>query len=105
MTTQIYLWEILVPTLWKESKPVRTKHHKSWDTYVRKVAGGLTVMKPVKGQWLKENVLYDERVIPVRIACTKDQIDKIAKFSLTHYEQKAIMYYKLSNEVYFVEKE
>ncbi len=27
MADQIHLWEILVPTLWKESKPVRTKHH------------------------------------------------------------------------------
>ena len=33
---------------------------------------------------------YKEIMIPVRIACTKEQIIQIAKFTIEHYKQKAV---------------
>ena len=91
------LFEILVPTIYGDTlKPIRTRHHKRWDEMVRKVSNGLTLMTPAKGQWLFEGALFEERVIPVRIACTDTEMDKIVQFSLRHYRQKAIMYYVLS---------
>lgn len=94
------LWEILVPTKYGDNeKPIRTKHHKNWDSYVRGVAGGLTLLTPQKGQWVYQDKLIEERVIPVKIACTRKQIDTIIEFTLTHYRQKAVMAYKLSDEV------
>lgn len=93
------LWEILVPCKFGDNdKPIRTKHHKEWDKYVRKLTGGLTILKPAKGIWVHENELYEERMIPVRIACSKEIIDKIMDFSALHYRQKAIMCYKISQE-------
>ncbi len=93
------LFEFLVPTKYGDTvKPIRTRHHKRWDEFVRKVSGGLTLMTPAKGQWVFDNSLYEERVIPVRILCTDADIEKIAAFSLKHYRQKAVMYYVLSNE-------
>lgn len=103
MKEQINLYEILVPTQFEDNKkPVRTKHHKKWDEFVRKISGGLTILKPAKGQWIFNNELYEDRVIPVRIACTELQIKEIAYFTKKHYRQISIMYYKISNEVYFV---
>jgi len=100
----VRLYEILVPTQYNTGKPVRTRHHKEWDKVVRKIAGGLTILRPVKGQWVDRTTIYHDRLIPVRIACSKEQIEKIAKFSLTHYKQEAIMYYVLSHEVKIVKR-
>ena len=99
----VLLWEILVPCYWNTGKPVRTRHHREWDKVVRKVAGGLTIYKPAKGQWIDSNTdnLYAERVIPVRIACTLPQISLIAKFTLQHYRQIQVMVYVVSEKVLF----
>ena len=93
------LFEILVPTIYGDTiKPIRTRHHKNWDKYVREISLGLTLMTPAKGQWIYENNLFEERVIPVRIFCTDEEMEKIITFSFKHYRQKAIMYYVISNE-------
>jgi hypothetical protein len=39
-------------------------------------------------------------MIPVRIVCTSREIDTIADMTAAFYEQKAVMYYCLSHEVY-----
>jgi len=103
----LLLWEILVPCSYNTGKPVRTRHHKEWDKYVRKVSGGLTIFKPAKGQWIAPGTddLYDERVIPVRIACTATQIKKIMKFTIRHYKQLAVMAYVISDCVIIMNDE
>lgn len=98
MTNKLY--EILVPTV-RNGKPVRTRHHKEWDKYVRGLSGGLTILKPAKGIWIEPSSgeLFEERMIPVRIACTEKQIKKISEFTRSHYDQIAVMYYELSSNV------
>lgn len=100
------LFEILVPcNFGDDGKPISLKHHKNWDTYVRKVANGLTILKPVKGQWINtSNEVVEDRVIPVRIACNDSQIARIMQFTLKHYRQDTVMAYELSNRVFFLDK-
>jgi hypothetical protein len=96
------VFEIIVPTMYGDNnKPISTKHHRAWDSVVRSITGGLTILAVAKGQWVNKDdkKLYVERVIPVRIMCTEKQFQKIVKFSLSHYRQKAIMFYKISDEV------
>lgn len=94
------LYEILIPTI-KDGKPVTTRYHRVWDAKVRSITGGLTILKPAIGNWIdKENKLYIERMIPVRVMCTLEQINTIVDFSAKYYNQKAIMYYELSNKCY-----
>ena len=110
------LYEVLVPTMYgyPEVRPIRTAHHKNWDKEVIKITGGMTLMKPAQGRWVDEGVEYPERVIPVRVMCEEEevcmpdgtvfdhktsQIDKIIKFTLAHYRQRAVMYYVVSREV------
>lgn len=100
------LWQILVPTITNEGKPVKTRHHRVWDKKVRELAGGLTVMpKNVAGYWLDENssIVYNERMIPCLIACEESIIEKIADWTAKHYKQLAIMYYLISDNVKIVE--
>jgi len=106
METDTQLWEILVPCL-RNNRPVSVKHHREWDKYVRNLSGGLTIYRPAKGQWVDSatNELYDERVIPVRIACTEKQIVQIIKFTIRHYNQLAVMAYLVSNRVLIIHAE
>lgn len=95
------IWEILIPTVMPDNKPIRTRQHREWDSQVRRITGGLTVMQPAKGQWVSpDDKLLVERMIPVRIACTKEQIDIIADMTAAFYKQQAVMFYRISDEVY-----
>jgi hypothetical protein len=94
------LYEILVPTQTNEGKPIRTRYHRVWDSRVREITGGLTIVPPVRGEWVSDvGKLFRERMIPVRIACTKEQIEQIADMTAKYYSQEAVMYYLLSREV------
>ena len=108
MNSDLKIWCILIPTLKANNskKPFfSTRHHKVWDSYVRKLAGGLTIFAPSKGKWTNENnQVVEEKVLPVNIACTKEVFDKIISFTMNHYDQDALMYYKVSDEVFIVKR-
>jgi hypothetical protein len=95
------IWEILVPTQTNEGRPIRIRQHKVWDELVRDITGGLTIMPPnIKGEWVSpQGDIFAERMIPVRIYCTENQILTIASATKKFYEQEAIMYYCISNDV------
>lgn len=97
----IQLWEVLVPTVRRVGgKPYRVRYHRIWDKKVRDLAGGLTIMRPAVGQWVSPSgELFKERMIPVRIAATREQIDQIIDFTIKYYDQLAVMAYKVSEEV------
>ena len=95
------LWEILVPRKWNNGKPIRTRHHREWDKRVKAITGGLTIYPPtIKGEWISpEGETYIDSTIPVRIACNREQINKIMDITGHHYRQLAVMAYKISEEV------
>lgn len=94
------LWEVLVPTQKNNGKPIRTRYHRVWDAKVREITGGLTVLPVAKGQWVSgDGELFSERMIPVRIACTEEQIQKIIDMTIKYYDQLAVMAYRISDKV------
>lgn len=95
------LWEILVPTVKMDGTGFyKTRYHKVWDQKVREITGGLTIMTPAKGQWVSPHGdLFIEKMIPVRIVCTRAQIEKIVELTMAYYDQLAVLAYKLSDEV------
>jgi len=95
--TDLRLFEILVPCQWNSGQPIRTRHHREWDKRVRRITGGLTILRPGKGQWVHEGELYEDRVIPVRVFCTDAQISEIVQITIEHYEQEAVMHYCVSD--------
>ena len=73
-----------------------------WDEKVRAISGGLTVLKPAKGQWIAPcGTLHAERMIPVRIACTESEIEEIMDITIEHYNQDEVMAYRVSDVVKF----
>ncbi len=94
-----YLYEILVPTI-MDGQPVNVKYHRLWDAKVRKFSNGLTIHSTSKGQWISpDGELFIERMIPVRIMCSDNDIEEISKMTAEHYNQQAVMFYKISSEV------
>jgi hypothetical protein len=94
------LWEVLVPTVHGNGRPIKTRFHKVWDKQVCTITGGLTVLTPAKGKWApKTGDVVAERMIPVRIACTREQVDLIVDMTLKYYNQKAVMAYRISDAV------
>lgn len=100
------LWEILVPTVRRVGgKPYRTRYHRVWDAKVRALAGGLTILRPAIGQWVApDGELFTERMIPVRVAATRAQIEEIIDFTLVYYDQLAVMAYRVGDEVILKER-
>ena len=94
------LYEILVPCSRNDGTPIRTRQHREWDRRVRKLTGGLTVLPPGRGQWQSPTgQLFSERMIPVRIATTRDVMERVADITAKFYEQEAVMFYVISTEV------
>ena len=105
MTAPNYLWEILVPTVRNDGRPYRTRYHRVWDARIRAISGGLTILSPAKGQWVSpNNVLFKERMIPVRIMCTEEEIKEITAITLEYYDQEAVMFYAVSDRVRVVKR-
>lgn len=70
------------------------------DEKVRAITGGLTILSPAKGQWVSPSgELFKERMIPVQVACTEEQIEQIADLTAKHYDQLAILFYCVSNNI------
>jgi hypothetical protein len=97
------MWEILVPTerRLKPGKYYTTRYHRVWDEKVRAITGGLTVMAPARGQWINNETgeLFKERMIPVRVMATREEIEKVVDLTLKYYDQLAVLCYKISDEV------
>jgi len=102
------VWEILVPTTFgpktkkgqgKPNNPVKVRYHQVWDKKVKEISGGLTVHSPSKGSWIAPTgEVFDERMIPVKIICTREEFEKIIDFTLDYYGQLMVLGYKISDE-------
>ena len=94
------LWEILVPTVGNDGKPFRLhRDHKPWDAKVQVICGGLTLMPVLNGRWSYKGAEFKERMIPVRIMATHEEMEQIVDMTMEHYDQLAVMAYKVADEV------
>lgn len=98
------LFQILVPCNFNDGKPIRTRHHREWDKQVQKITGGMTILPPGRGKWIDQetDTNYIDRVIPVNIIASDEDMKRIAKITIKHYKQLAVLYYRLSNEPHIV---
>lgn len=97
---KVELWEILVPTSTPKKDRLRKNFHQAWDKKVSKISKGLTLLPKVYGKWVDSK----EQSIPVRVACTKEQMEEIAKITIDHYDQEAVLYWRVSDYAVIYEK-
>jgi hypothetical protein len=94
------MWEILVPASNNRDQEFSYEHHKKWDAFVKEITGGVTIMKTAKGEWVNPNgKIYVDKMIPCRIICNEKQIKEIIDFTLIHYNQEAVLAFKISTNV------
>lgn len=94
------LWEILVPRFSNEKKEFPIEYHRQWDEEVRVIAGGVTILRTAKGHWINpEGKVFIEEMIPVRLYCTEDEIEKIMDYTRVYYSQEAVFAYEVSTRV------
>ena len=100
-------YEIYVPMFSNDGAKFHVEYHKEWDEKVKAVTGGMTIFRAGRGKWVdpKDGITYEDRVIPVRIFCSKEQIETIAAFTIEHYNQVAIAALKISSEALIFTKE
>lgn len=96
------LYEILLPLTFNSGKKISKDHHQQFYTYVLNFSSGLTISKPLKGYWYNNKKLETEDVIFIRFTSTESEMLDIANFAKKHYLQKAIMCYRLSEDVHFI---
>ena len=93
------LWEILIPAIGEESS-------KAWYSFVRQFSDGITILKDARGEWVSPNgITFEDYMIPIRIICTKDEIDLIVDFTVNFFDQEAVLAYKLSDDIILRSKE
>ena len=103
MNANKQLWKIYVPEFWPDAGKIPVESHKEWDKKVCEIAGGMTLLQREKGRWMDGlGGLQPDAMIPVQIACSRDQILTIALMTKTYYKQEAIFFYKVSDEVWVV---
>ena len=91
------MWEILVPVKDNSGNKFPLSYHNEWDNFVENLTGGLTVMRPAKGRWISPiGTKVHEKMIPCRIRCSEEDINKIVDFTIKHYNQEAVAYYLVS---------
>lgn len=96
------MWRILVPANDGDGRRYHIDIHRAWDSMVRDITKGLTIHKTTKGQWVSpDGELFAEPMIPVDLFCTRRQILQIAQLTKTYYKQRAVLAYKISDEVIF----
>lgn len=95
------MYVVLVPASRGKKRFSYEDHHKVFDAKVKEICGGITIHKTVKGEWIApDGTIFTDRMIPVMIAVkTVEEIEEIARFALDHYDEEAIMYYKVSDDV------
>lgn len=103
-TASTPMWEVLVPTVSNSGRPFTVRHHRQWDAHVKAIAGGMTLVQPVRGSWVEPDSgeEFTERVIPVRIMCTREQIVAICKETARFYDQLAVLATLVANETVLV---
>lgn len=87
------LWEILVPTRSTYGTKFTLDHHLYWESKVCEVTGGLTLMPTVTGRWANTQ----ETSIPMRLAATFEVFAAIMKKTQQHYNQAAVLGYRVSD--------
>ena len=104
VSDQQLMWEVLVPTVGNDGTPFSVRHHRAWDSYVKALSGGMTLIPPVRGDWIDPatSTEYRERMIPVRVVVTREQIVDLCKETARHYDQLAVLAYLIGTQTVMV---
>lgn len=102
---ELKVWEILVPMRNDRGLRIDAENHYRWDEKIVKITGGLTIMRSLgEGKYLeKSGNIIKEGMVPVRVACTEEQIKEIMEITREHYKQEAVFAMLVSSQALILE--
>jgi hypothetical protein len=103
------VWEILVPECDRAGRRFPLRAHNEWDAKCRELTGGgMTIMSVAKGEWVRPDppgrTVVREAMIPVMLMADRATMDRIARFTMDHYDQDAVLYYLVSEDAFMAER-
>ena len=110
------VWEILVPESDRSGHRFPLRVHNEWDAKCREfTGGGMTIMSVAKGEWVRPGPpgardpclgpgIVREAMIPVMLMADRTTMDRIARFTMDHYDQDAVLYYLISEDAFMAER-
>lgn len=110
MDTRKKLYEIQIPVapnlpevfICDKNGNFNQEYHDRFLAKVLTVANGYTALPIVEGAWINgSGKTFIEKMIPVRIFCTDENITEIASFAKRHYDQEAIFVVELGTAIFF----
>ena len=93
------LYEILIPVADNDGHTFSNSYRKIFVDILIKETGGLSVLPTVKGFWIDKGITYADENTPLRVICTGEDIERFAYIAKEHFNQLAILYYKISDDV------
>lgn len=91
-------WRILVPEADNDRRHFTRRDHRLWELAVINISGGWTIHPRARGAWMDEHTgnVQKEKMKPVDILCTEEQIHEIVNMTGHHYRQIEVVAYRIS---------
>jgi hypothetical protein len=93
------VWRIMVPQADNRERRFSARHHLNWQHTVINISGGWTIHEPARGAWKDDGEVQFEKMRPVDIVCTAEQIKEIVEMTAHHYMQIEVLAYEVSNNI------
>lgn len=94
-----FWWKLLVPVADNDGLVFTDRHHLKLYRLVFKISGGSTDNPWSNGRWMDGGRVYKDRVVPLEFLATTEEADKIAAFTLVHYDQMEVVCVPISDRV------
>ncbi len=96
------IYEILIPKNQNNGEPFSPlRHQRIFDLCVE-LSGGISILPELQGRWLDKGELYCDTNIPIRVVCNVYTTRKIALAVKDMFHQKAVLFYRVGDNVTFV---
>lgn len=95
------LYEILIPIADNAGFVFSDSHRKLFFDMLIGETSGLSILPNLQGFWEEKGKIYEDINTPLRVICTGEDIKRFANTAKEHFDQLAILYYQISDNVVF----
>lgn len=102
-SAQTGVWRIMVPEKDNCGRRFSARENLAWEDAVINISGGWTIQPLATGAWTdgEEDTVQIERMKPVDIICTDEQIKQIVNLTGHRFRQKVVLAYKISEHIIY----
>lgn len=98
---QVSLWNIYIPKHYNDGQPISQDKLDKWFRLASGFSQGMTV-SDVQGFYIEDGNTYIDHNYAILLTTTKSGIDYLARYAKREFDQKSVMYFNVTDNVYFV---